>query len=171
MTSLSDGMLGSRLRGARFRRLQAPAPPSINSTCLFSEIWSPQIMSFTVQRSSRVPFLPGLEMGKLIVPLKQIGIIPLDALMSECERFDVCGLTVDGKWRSEENSGRMGGWGGGVADLYDLREWKEENVSSEELTWKPFGQWRLLGCFPVKILIWLMRISGFKNTFLHLSVF
>ena len=41
-------------------------------------------MSFTVQQSYRASLLPGLEMGKLIVPLKQIGITPLDALMSEC---------------------------------------------------------------------------------------
>jgi len=51
-------------------------------------------MSFTVQQSYRVSLLPGLEMGKLIVPLKQIGITPLDALMSECESVDVPGLTA-----------------------------------------------------------------------------
>lgn len=39
-------------------------------------------MSFTVQQSYRASLLRGLEMGKLIVPLKQIGITPLDALMS-----------------------------------------------------------------------------------------
>ncbi|KAL7382037.1 hypothetical protein ABVT39_015616 [Epinephelus coioides] len=38
MTSLSDGMLGARLRGARLKRLQAPTPPVINSTCLFTKI-------------------------------------------------------------------------------------------------------------------------------------
>lgn len=51
-------------------------------------------MSFTVQQSYRASLLLGLEMGKLIVPLKQIGITPLDALMSEC--VDVVGLTADG---------------------------------------------------------------------------
>lgn len=53
-------------------------------------------MSFTVGQTSRASLLPGLEMGKLIVPLKQIGITPLDALMSECESVDVPRLTADG---------------------------------------------------------------------------
>ncbi len=96
MTSLSDGMLGARPQGARLKRLQAPTPTVINSTCLFTKIWGLQIMSFTVQQSYRASLLPGLEMGKLIVPLKQIGITPLDALMSECECIDVPDLTADG---------------------------------------------------------------------------
>lgn len=66
-------------------------------------------MSFMVQQSYRASLLPGLEMGKLIVPLKQIGITPLDALMSECERVDVPGLTADGIRRSEKHSGGEGG--------------------------------------------------------------
>lgn len=53
-------------------------------------------MYFMVQQSYRASLLPGLEMGKLIVPLKQIGITPLDALMSECKCVDVAGLTADG---------------------------------------------------------------------------
>ena len=53
-------------------------------------------MSFTVQQSYRASLLPGLEMGKLIVPLKQIGITPLDALMSECECVDVPVPNADG---------------------------------------------------------------------------
>lgn len=53
-------------------------------------------MSFTVGQTSKASLLPGLEMGKLIVPLKQIGITPLDALMSECESVDVPRLTADG---------------------------------------------------------------------------
>lgn len=110
MTSLSDGMLGARPQGARLKRLQAPTPPVINSTCLSTKIWSLQIMSFTLRQSYRVSLLPGLEMGKLIVPLKQIGITPLDALMSERVSADVPGLTVDGTWRSEKYSG--GGRGG-----------------------------------------------------------
>lgn len=83
MTSVSDGMLGARQRGARLKRLQAPMPPVINSTCLFNKIRGLSIMSFTVQQPYRASLLPGLEMGKLIVPLKQIGITPLDALMSD----------------------------------------------------------------------------------------
>lgn len=105
MTSLSDGMLGARPQGARLKRLQAPTPPVINSACLSTKIWSLQIMSFTLQQSYRVSLPPGLEMGKLIVPLKQIGITPLDALMSQCVSADVPGLTVDGMWRSEKYSG------------------------------------------------------------------
>lgn len=105
MASLSDGMLGARPRGARLKRLQAPTPPVINSTCLFTKIWVLQIMSFTVRQSYRVSLLPGLEMGKLIVPLKQIGITPLDALMSECECVDVPDLTADGILRSEKHTG------------------------------------------------------------------
>ena len=49
-------------------------------------------MSFTVQWRYRGSLLPGLEMGKLIVPLKQIGITPLDALMSECWCLDMGGF-------------------------------------------------------------------------------
>lgn len=63
-------------------------------------------MSFTVQQSYRVSLLPGPEMGKLIVPLKQIGIIPLDALMSEC--VDVLDLTGDGTLRSVKHTGEGG---------------------------------------------------------------
>lgn len=37
MTSLSDGMLGAGPQGARLKRLQAPTPPVINSTCLFAQ--------------------------------------------------------------------------------------------------------------------------------------
>lgn len=68
-------------------------------------------MSFTVQQSYRASLLLGLEMGKLIVPLKQIGITPLDALMSECESADVPGLTADGI--SEKHTGgedNLRGW-------------------------------------------------------------
>lgn len=35
--------------------------------------------------------LHGLEMGKLIVALEQIGITPLDALMSECRPDSLTG--------------------------------------------------------------------------------
>ena len=38
MTSLSDGVLGARPRGARLKRLQAPPPPVINSARLFAKI-------------------------------------------------------------------------------------------------------------------------------------
>lgn len=40
-------------------------------------------MSFTVEHADGSSLLHGPEMGKLIVPLKQIEITPLHALMSE----------------------------------------------------------------------------------------
>lgn len=52
-------------------------------------------MSFTLQQSYRVSLLPGPEMGKLIVPLKQIGITPLDALMSKYKSAGIPDLTAD----------------------------------------------------------------------------
>lgn len=132
MTSLSDGMLGARPQGARLKRLQAPTPPVINSTCLFTKIWSLQIMSFTVQQSYRVSLLPGLEMGKLIVPLKQIGITPLDALMSECVSADVPGLTADGMWRCEKYSGRGGG---GRKAIWDPSPRTDSQASALSMDW------------------------------------
>lgn len=38
MTLHSDGMLGAHPQGARLERLQAPAPPVINSACLLTKI-------------------------------------------------------------------------------------------------------------------------------------
>lgn len=52
-------------------------------------------MSFTLRQSYRVSLLPGPEMGKLIVPLKQIGITPLDALMSKYKSAGIPDLTAD----------------------------------------------------------------------------
>lgn len=97
MTSFSDRTLGARLRGARLKRLKAPDTFHQSASLQrvsFPKIGVLQIMPFTVQRSYGGSLLQGLEIGKLIVPLKQIGITPLDALMSECYCLDMGGRGV-----------------------------------------------------------------------------
>lgn len=84
MTLLSDDMLGAHPRGAWLEQLQAPlAPPSS-----ILHVSSPKSEDQDNVFHPPAAFwgLPcDLEMGKLIIPLKQIGIISINVLKSRMQ--------------------------------------------------------------------------------------
>lgn len=107
MTYFACCMLGARLQGVHLKRLQEPATchqcasiagATRNPSPSKKKNWiderkkqSPSDNAFHGSVALQGFLLHGPEMGKLIVALEQIGITPLDALMSRCRPDSLTG--------------------------------------------------------------------------------